>query len=414
MGARNRLSDRYCKKELEIGLHCDGGGLNLQVSKVSKRVTKAWVYRFMLAGRPRKMGLGAYPDISLASARDLAEGARKLLLQGIDPIAQRDDRRAALVVESAKAMTFKECAIGYIKAHQHEWKSAKHGKQWPSTLEQYVFPVIGPLPVAAIDTAQVVRVLEPIWRDKGETARRVRSRIEMVLDRAAALDLRSGDNPARLTGKLKHLLGAQVRIVKHHKALHYRDMPRFMAKLREREYVSAKALEFTILTACRTGDSLGAQWSEIDMKEKVWTIPAARLKGKLGKRKNGHVVPLSDRALEILKKIPREGDFVFPGAREGLGLNDAALSDTLKEMDVGVTVHGFRSTFRDWGGDTTEYPNEMLELALAHTISDETERAYRRGDMREKRRRMMEEWSRYCASAPRGDAKVVTLRGKPS
>jgi integrase len=353
----------------------------------------------MLGGRPRKMGLGAFPAISLASARELAAGARKLLQQGVDPIAERDGRRDALAVQTSKAMTFKECAIGYIKAHQHEWKSKKHAGQWPATLEQYVFPVIGSLPVGAIDTAQVVKVLEPIWRDKGETARRVRSRIEMVLDRAAALDLRSGDNPARLTGKLKHLLGAQVRIVKHHRALPYRDMPRFMAKLRKREYVSAKALEFTILTACRTGDSLGAQWSEIDLKEKVWTIPAARLKGKLGKRKNGHTVPLSDRAVEILKHIRREGAFIFPGAREGLGLNDAALSDTLKEMDVDMTVHGFRSSFRDWAGDTTDYPNEMLELALAHTISDETERAYRRGDMREKRRKLMQDWADYLKTA---------------
>jgi integrase len=390
----NRLTDTFCKKSnLKRGTYADGGGLYLQISKTG---TKAWLLRYMMNGVSHNMGLGDFEKVTLKDARKKAQAAHSLVVDGIDPIAERNARKAALVVERAKAMTFEECARGYVEAHQHKWKSLKHGAQWTATLETYAYPIIGKLPVGAIETAHVVKVLEPIWKTKGETARRVRSRIEMVLDRASALKLRTGDNPARLTGELKELLPAQVKIVKHHEAMNYRELPGFMAKLRQRDNISARGLEWTILTACRTGDTIGATWSEIDLQEKTWTIPAARLKGKLGTRQHDHVVPLCDRALAILADLPRDGDFVFPGGKEGSGLSNMAMAEVLKEMDTDVTVHGFRSSFRDWAAERTNYPHEMAEMALAHTIGSKVERAYRRGDMLDKRRRMMTDWADHC------------------
>jgi integrase len=401
--ATNRLSVKGVESEAEPGLYCDGNGLYLQVSKTqdSNRKTKAWVFRYMIAGRARKMGLGDVERVSLKDARKKANAAHSLVVDGVDPIDERDARKAAQAADKAKALSFAECAQGYIAAHQHEWKSAKHGAQWDSTLRTFAYPVIGKLRVGAIETAHVVKVLEPIWKTKGETARRLRSRIEMVLDRAAALKLRTGDNPARLTGELRELLGPQIKIVKHHEALPYVQLPSFMAKLRQRDSVSARALEWTVLTACRTGDTIGAAWSEIDLHEKTWTVPASRLKGKLGKRERDHVVPLPDRAIAILKALPREGEFLFPGAKEGAGLSNMAMAEVLKEMGAPVTVHGFRSTFRDWAAEQTSYPHEMAEIALAHTVGSKVERAYRRGDMREKRRRLMQDWADFCGRAAR-------------
>jgi integrase len=390
----NKLSVKFVERtNLKPGLYGDGNGLYLQVSEWE---TKAWVFRFMIAGRARKMGLGDVDRVRLADARRKAYEAHLLILDGIDPIDQRNERKAALAVNTAKATTFKRCAEGYITAHQHKWKSAKHGGQWATTLETYAYPVIGKLPVSAIEIAHIVKVLEPIWRDKAETARRVRSRLELVLDRASALKLRNGDNPARMTGELRELLGPQVKIIKHLEALPYEQLPALMRRLRGGNTIAARALEWTILTACRTGDTRGAVWSEIDMQKSEWTIPAGRLKGKLGKREKDHVVPLSDRAVAILKNLPREGEFIFAGSQEGKGLSDSVLIRLLEELGVASTVHGMRSTFRTWGAEQTNYPHEMLEMALAHVVGTAVERAYQRSDFREKRRKLMQDWSDFC------------------
>jgi integrase len=314
-------------------------------------------------------------------------------------------------------MTFKECAEGYIQTHQSGWKSPKHATQWTATLETYAYPVIGSLPVGAIEDAHVMKILQPIWNTKTETANRVRGRIEKVLDRAKALKLRNGENPARWKGHLDHLLPAksQVAPVEHHPALPYAQLPDFVKKLRQRVGISARALEFTILTVARTGDTIGAKHSEIEQKEKLWTVPAERVKGKKGARKRDHVVPLTDRALVILEELPVDGDFVFPGGKEGKGLSNMAMAELLKEMDYPpevATVHGFRSCFKDWVSEQTAYPNELSEMAMAHTVSDKVEAAYRRGDMRERRRRLMEDWAAYCDSKTVGGDNVVAIGGR--
>lgn len=397
--AANKLSVKFIEKDLKPGLYGDGNGLYLQVSDSQ---TKAWVFRFMIAGRARKMGLGDIDRVKLADARKLAHAKHLLVVDGIDPIEERNAKKTALAIEQAKAMTFKECAEGYIEAHRAGWKSDKHAGQWAATLETYAYPVIGKLPVGSVDDGHVMKILQPIWNTKTETANRVRGRIEKVLDRAKALKLRTGENPARWKGHLDQLLPArsQVAPVEHHAALPYRDLPDFMAKLRQRDGISARALEFTILTIARTGDTIGGNWNEIDESEKLWTVPAERVKGKKGARRRDHVVPLTDQALAILADLPREGDYIFPGAKEGEGLSNMAMAELLKEMgyagDV-ATVHGFRSTFKDWCSEQTHYPNELSELAMAHTVSDKVEAAYRRGDMREKRQQLMADWAAFCA-----------------
>jgi integrase len=417
----NKLSDRFIKKaDLAPGLYSDGAGLALQVSTFE---TKAWVLRYMMAGRARKMGLGPVsvkPNdklVTLAEARSMATDARNLVSRGIDPIEERAARKAAQAAEQAKALKFKECAEGYIAAHESSWKSKKHADQWRATLETYAYPVIGNLPVQAVETAHVMKIVEPIWQTKTETASRVRGRIEKVLDRAKALKLRTGENPAAWRGHLDQLLPSksQVAPVENHPALPYAELPVFMAKLRAKESVSARALEFTILTVARTGDTIGATRREINKAEKLWTVPAARVKGKKGARKRDHVVPLSKPALAAIEAIPDEGDYLFPGGNEGDGLSNAAMSELLKGMgyDPSVaTVHGFRSTFTDWVADETDYPNEMSELAKAHTVSDKVERAYRRGNMLAKRRKMMADWAVYCGGKTVGSDNVVRIGDK--
>lgn len=407
--ATSKLSAKFTeKKDLKPGLYGDGGGLYLQVSDFQ---TKAWVFRFMMAGRARKMGLGDFDLVSLKDARKKRDAAYGLVVDGVDPIEERNARKAAQAVEKAKALSFKECAERYIAAHTASWKSAKHAGQWKATLETYAYPTIGSLPVALIDVALVLKVIEPIWSTKTETASRVRGRIETVLSWAKARGYRQGDNPATWRGHLDQLLPArsQVAPVEHHAALPYAQLPAFMAKLRAKEGVSARALEFTILTAARTGDTIGATLPEIDRAEKLWTVPATRMKGKKGTRRRDHVVPLPDQALAVLEDLSSEGKFIFPGGKEGAGLSNAAMSELLKGMgytpDV-ATVHGFRSAFKDWASEQTAYPNEMSEMAMAHTVSDKVEAAYRRGDMVEKRRRMMADWAAFCEG---GTGKVLQM-----
>lgn len=411
----NLLSEKFTqKKDLKPGLYSDGGGLALQVSSFN---TKAWVFRYMIAGRARKMGLGDFELVSLKKAREKRNTAYALVKDGIDPIDERAARLASQAAEKAKALTFKECAESYIEAHKAGWKNAKHAAQWTSTLATYAYPVIGKLQVQDIETAHIEKILRPIWNEKTETASRVRGRIEKVLDRAKALGLRAGDNPARWTGHMSELFPAksQVAPVEHHPALPYAELPAFMAKLRAKDSVSARALEFTILTACRTGDTIGAKQEELNRREALWTIPKERVKGKKGARRKDHVIPLSKPALVALDAAAGEGQYLFSSGKEDAGLSNAAMSELLKGMGYSpdyATVHGFRSSFRDWVADMTSYPNEMAEIALAHTVADKVEAAYRRGNMVEKRRRMMDDWAKFCAGKIVGGTNVVAIGGR--
>jgi integrase len=405
-----RLSAVSLRKINTPGLYPDGGGLYLQVTKGGART---WVYRFMLHGRAREMGLGPLHIVGLAEAREKARECRKLRHEGIDPIEARKATQAEQRLAEASAMTFRECAERYIEAHEAGWKNPKHAKQWPSTLESYVYPMFGALPVQAVDVGLVMKVLEPIWNAKPETASRVRGRIEAVLDWATARGFRKGENPARWRGHLENLLPARskVRKIEHHPALPYAEMGEFIAALHEQEGVGARALEFLILTASRTGEVIGARWEEFDLEKKVWTVPGERMKA--GKE---HRVPLSDHAFAIIEgmKAGRVNDhpFVFPGGRQGRPLSNMAMLKLLSRMDRGdLTAHGFRSTFRDWAAECTHFPAEVAEMALAHTVSDKVEAAYRRGDMVQKRRELMEAWARYCETRP-GENVHPLLPGK--
>jgi integrase len=399
----NRLSAVMVAKKTKPGRYGDGNGLVLQISKWR---TKAWLFRYERDGRERQMGLGPVSVLTLAEAREKARECRKVLLNGIDPIdARRSDRMQARV-EAARGVTFRQCAESYIAAHEAGWRNEKHRAQWKATLATYAYPIIGQLSVAMVDTALVVKVIEPIWATKPETAGRVRGRIESILDWAKVRGFRAGDNPAQWRGHLDKLLPSRrkMRPVKHHAALPYAEMPTFMLELRNRDGISARALELTILTALRTGEVIGARWPEFDAKAKIWTIPARRMKG--GRE---HRVPLCDRAIKILSSLPREGEFLFPGARKGEPISNMAMLELMRGMRPGFVPHGCRSTFRDWAAEMSNYPNHVVEMALAHVIGDKVEAAYRRGDLFEKRRRLMAEWERYCARINEV-ANVMTLR----
>lgn len=403
----NKLSTARVASLSKRGLYADGLGLYLQVAEGG---TKSWLFRFMKDGRARKMGLGSVHTVTLAMAREKATEARRRLLDDVDPIEERKEARQAVRLEAAKSLTFKECAERYIAAHSAGWKNVKHAAQWSATLETYAYPHFGNLPVASIDVGLVLKAIEPIWNTKTETASRVRGRIESVLDWAAARKYRSGENPARWRGHLDHLLPARrdVSKVKHHPALPYAEVGGFISTIREIEGVASRALEFAILTAARTNEVVKARWPEVDVEARMWTIPAERMKA--GRE---HRVPLSDRAIEILAGLPREkgSDFVFIGDKPGKPLSNMAMLMMLRRMKRDdLTVHGFRSTFRDWAAEQTAYPNEMVEMALAHAVSDKTEAAYRRGDMLEKRRRLMQDWSAFCNLPARG-GEVVPMRG---
>lgn len=390
------------------GMYCDGGGLYLQASLgADGEIKKSWIFRFALHGRERQMGLGSLHTVSLAEAREKATGCRKRVRDGIDPIDARNVSLAAAAAENAKAKTFDECAAEYITAQRGGWSNATHRQQWTNSLATYVSPVLGRLPVAAIDVDLVVKTLEPIWEKKPETASRVRGRIEAVLDWATAKKLRQGDNPARWKGNLEHLLSQRSRAVEHYTALPYAEIGAFLAELRQNDGVASRALEFAILTAARSGEVLRARWDEIDLRTLLWIVPPARMKA--GRE---HRVPLSAPAVAVLERMARvrESEFVFPGTRRAV-LSEMAMLAILKRMERDVTVHGFRSTFRDWAAERTNFPNEMLEMALAHTVSDKVEAAYRRGDMFDKRRTLMDAWAKYCAKPAAPTGEVVPLRG---
>jgi len=391
--AANKLSPLTVTKTTKPGLYADGGGLYLQITSAG---VKSWLFRYMRAGKARGMGLGPTHTIGLADARARALNCRRLLIDGTDPIDARDAERAAKRLDEAAGMTFKQCSEKYIEAHRAGWKNAKHADQWTNTLTTYADPVFGSKAVSAIDTTLVMKVLQPIWTTKTETASRLRGRIESVLDWATVRGYRSGENPARLKGHLDTLLPKRSRVqkVKHHPALLYADLPKFMKTLQSQEGTAARALEFLILTATRTNEVIGATWPEVDLNEGVWTVPAERM--KMGKE---HRVPLSARAIALAKaqEDVKRGDYVFPGARDKKPLSNMAMLQLLERMKRDdITVHGFRSTFRDWAGETTNYPREVCEAALAHGIKDKAEAAYARGDLFVKRTALMQDWETYC------------------
>ncbi len=396
--------------------YADGGSRGLYLAVTPGGAS--WAFRFREAGKLREMGLGPLDTVTLAAARDKALEARKLRLDGIDPIARRKEARQASALAAAKTMTFCQCAEAYMKSHSLTWKNPKHAAQWASTLTTYAYPVFGDLPVAAIDTALVMRVVEPLWSTKPETASRLRGRIEAVLSWATVSGFRKGDNPAQWRGHLSELLPAAskakaaVRATtgreEHHAALAYAEIGAFLTELREQEGIAARALEFAILTAARTGEVIGARWGEIDIAEKLWTVPADRMKAR-----KEHRVPLSDAALAIIDEMAaiRSCAFVFPGASGERPLSNMALLMCMRRMGRGdLTTHGFRSSFRDWAAERTNFPSEVAEMALAHTVGDKVEAAYRRGDLFEKRRRVMDDWATFCAMPAPIAGKVVAIR----
>lgn len=401
-----RLTALAVTRTRREGLHADGGGLYLQVSGTG---AKSWLYRFMLNGKARAMGLGSVQTISLAEAREEATQCRKLTRQGIDPIEARKAERTKAQLEAAKRITFDACATSYIEAHKSGWRNSKHAEQWRSTLDTYGKPVFGSLPVQDVDLTLVLKVLEPIWKTKTETASRLRGRIEAILDWATVRGYRQGDNPARWRGHLDKVLPARSKVQKvtHHEALPYAAIGKFIATLRALEGVAARALEFLILTAARTGEVIGARWDELDVVQKVWTVPVNRMKA--GRE---HRVPLSTAAIAVLntmKKLRRD-EYVFPGLKKGKPLSNMAMLKLLERMGRSdLTTHGFRSTFRDWAAERTNFSREVAEMALAHTIGDKVEAAYRRGDLFEKRGELMATWEGYCGEISRPAEVTRTL-----
>lgn len=389
------------------GLRFVGGvaGLALQVAPSGAR---SWILRVMIGGKRREMGLGGFPDVTLAGAKEAARAARQKIKDGIDPIGDAQAKRSALAAARAASMTFSQAATAYIAAMESEWSNNKHASQWRNTLASYAFPVIGKIFVRDIDQSHVMQVLEPIWLTKTETAKRLRGRIENVLDWARVRGYRSGENPARWRGHLDMLLPTpgKVQRTKHHPALPFSDLGEFMVKLRQQEGTGARALEFAILTAARSGEVRGASWSEIDMADATWTIPADRMKAK-----REHRVALNKEALALLESLPRTHELIFPNSK-GTILSDMTLTAVLRRMKRGdITAHGFRSTFRDWCSERTNYPRDVAEMALAHTIGDKVEAAYRRGDLFEKRRLMMRDWGRFSTQV-QTEARVVPIKRK--
>jgi len=400
----NRLPPRAAATIVEPGRYADGGGLYLVVGKGQSR---KWVFRFKWRGRLVDMGLGSASSVTLAKARERAGDARKLLVDGINPLeAKRADQAVP---------TFGEVADRLVSDLGPQWRNEKHRAQWKTTLEKDAAK-LRPLPVDKVETADVLAVLKTIWSTKPETASRLRGRIERVLDAAKAKGFRSGENPARWRGHLDHLLPKRQKLTRgHHAALPFEQVPRFIAELRSRDAVAGIALEFAIYTAARSGEVRNATWGEIDLAAKVWTVPADRMKA--GRE---HRVPLSARAVEILEKArdlsSGEPDaVVFPGIKSGSSLSDAAFDRLLKRMGFKggeLTPHGFRSSFRDWAGEASTFPRELAEAALAHVVGDTTERAYRRGDALEKRRKMMDAWARFCEPKAAGSNVTPLARRK--
>ncbi|MFM7698896.1 MAG: tyrosine-type recombinase/integrase [Limnohabitans sp.] len=419
----DKLNPLMVAKATKPGYYSDGNGLYLQVSVSS---SKSWIFRFTIKGKQREMGLGAVHTISLAEARLKAKEQRLMLVNGLDPITVREQAREAEVLARAKMMTFDECAAQYIAAHRNSWKNAKHAGQWETTLATYASPVFGSLPVAEIDLGLVMKVLNPLWAEKTETAKRLRGRIESVLGWATTSGYRQGENPARWRGHLENLLAApnKIKPVKHQPSLPWKEVGQFMTALRQQDGIASRALEFLILTATRTSETLEARWEEIDLKAGVWVIPAIRMKAGIE-----HHVPLSTEAMALISKMPRVDKYVFTGSTYGKPLSDMSLTAVLKRMHEAniksggkgwidpkednrrITSHGFRSTFRMWGAESVShsFPREVIEFALAHKLPDAVESSYQRGTVFDKRIPLMQTWADYCGKA-RDEATVTPIR----
>jgi integrase len=415
------LTVKRIKRITKPGRHGDGNGLYLQVTKDG---VKSWLLRYARGGRERCMGLGPLHTVTLDEARERARLARQQLLDGIDPINHRQTEQRAYRQAGAMALTFAAAAQTFHDQHSVSWRNAKHRLQFIGSLKDYAFPIIGKLPVSEIDEKHVLRVLEQrvkaqrgypagvFWNVRRETASRVRQRIESVLNWATVRGHRSGENPARWQGFIQHALPKSGQVAQeHHPALPYRDLPAFMHDLRQREGIAAQALQFAILTAARTGEVIGAQWSEIDLDQKLWTVPAGRMKAQ-----REHRVPLSTDAVDLLRDLytERGNNFLFIGPKPGAGLSNAAMASVLRRLGRDdVTVHGFRSSFRDWAGEVTAFPSDVIEMALAHQVGSAVEKAYRRGDLLDKRRKLMTAWAQYCRSPEtEKSGAVVPLRGR--
>lgn len=396
-----RLTDRIVRSLAAPGYHADGGGLYLQISKAG---TQSWVFRFTLRKRTRDMGLGPVRFVSLAEARARATECRALVAKGTDPIehtkTEGESKSRDKPVESAEPAgpIFRDFAEQYIEARGDTWRSAKHADQWRATLKLYAYPIIGAMPLAVIDTPDILRVLDPIWRSKSETASRVRGRIERILAAASVHGLRPATNPAAWVGHLREALPPKRKAVPF-AALRYSEVPAFVTELGEREGVGARALEFVIITAARSGEARGAKWKEIDEAARTWTVPGERM--KTGRP---HIVPLCDRALEILVTMQPlrdlAGGYIFPGIKHGRPLSDMTLSKIVHTMGRDATVHGMRAAFKTWAEQETEHANVVIEAALAHIVGDKAERAYMRGDWLVKRRALMNDWGTFCTRKP--------------
>lgn len=385
------LVAKQVEKMKTPGLYADGNGLYLQVKDSG---AKSWIFRYSApGGKRREMGLGPVSLLSLAEAREKALELRKgVVMQGLDPIEAKKAKAAIAVLNG---MTFERCALDYIAGMSGQWSNSKSEAQWTTSLTSYAFPVIGDSSVADIDTSAVLRVIEPIWNEKTETASRIRGRIESILDYAKVRGYRSGDNPARWKGNLEHILPARAAVapVEHHTSLDYSEIPEFWLSLQKQLGMGARALALCILTATRSGEVIGARWDEIDLDKAIWVIPAARMKAR-----QEHQVPLSPAAVSLLRDLPRTGDFCFPGQKQGEHISNMTMTAVLKRMDVEATAHGFRSSFRTWAAEKTDFPHEVCEAALAHTVADKVVAAYQRGTFFEKRRALMQKWASYIAN----------------
>ncbi len=401
-----KLTARKVDHLNDPGMYSDGNGLYLRVTKTG---TKGWIHRYQMKGNRKDMGLGTLETISLKKAREKAADNRKLITKGIDPIAAREAEEEEK--HKLSMPTFDDCAAQVISDRATGWKNPKSAQQWTNTLNQYASPTIGTMPVDNVDTELVMRVLEPIWGVKTETASRVRNRIEIILNWARVKGYRAGENPAQWRGHLEYLLPQRNKVQKpqHHSALPYREINTFMVKLNPKTSISAKALRLTILTACRTNEVIGAAWDEIDLEQKIWTIPGNRMK-----MEKPHTVPLSKQVVSLLESMPRQGDWLFPSHQYGKHIGNMAMLVLLKrEMGYADhTVHGFRSTFRDWTAEETNAANIVAEMALAHAIGSGVEKHYRRGDLLAKRALLMQQWADYCDRSTSGS--VVPFQRKES
>jgi len=412
-----KLSALKVGRAKDKGLYADGGGLYLQVGASGG---KSWVFRFMRHGKAHVMGLGAIHAVTLAEARIKAADCRKLLAAGHDPLDAKKTEQTTARLASAKGTTFEACAKAYIEAHKASWRQERHAKQWDQALAKHAYPVMGKLPIQVIDTALVVKVLEPIWQKKTETAKRLRGRIECILDWAKVREYRQGENPARWRGHLENLLARPSKLIKveHFAALPYTKINGFLQSVEKQAGLGAQALKLVIFTACRSNEVLGTTWDEIDLDNKTWTIPADRM--KTGKE---HRVPLTTPALAILKDLKKDRDsieiigeeespYVFPSPKGDAPLSNVVMLALLKRMNRrDITVHGFRSSFRDWAAEQTNFPREVAEAALAHAVQSRVEAAYRRSDLFDKRRLLMEKWVRYCQQEQiEGKGKVLEMK----